>query len=103
MLLKTTIAGARPTPEPDRGGPGLHHRRATAQLGPKLKRRSQPAVRAFCPYVFWEATSATFSLKTWGRSGVYARESHGCARCKSVVCTLRLAVSGCVHRTLRKW
>ncbi|KAI8510578.1 hypothetical protein Bbelb_114940 [Branchiostoma belcheri] len=32
-----------------------------------------------------------------GRSGVDARHLHGCARCKSVVCTLRLAVSGCVH------
>ncbi|KAI8488063.1 hypothetical protein Bbelb_341810 [Branchiostoma belcheri] len=32
-----------------------------------------------------------------------ARHSHGCARCKSVVCTLRLAVSGCVHCTSRKW
>ncbi|KAI8506171.1 hypothetical protein Bbelb_155980 [Branchiostoma belcheri] len=42
-------------------------------------------------------------LKTWGRSGVNARHSHGCARCKSVVCTPRLAVSGCVHRSLRKW
>ncbi|KAI8486298.1 hypothetical protein Bbelb_360140 [Branchiostoma belcheri] len=54
--------------------------------------------RGFCPYVFWEAMSATFFLKTWGRSGVYAGHSHGCARCKSVVCTPRLAVSGCVHR-----
>ncbi|KAI8516677.1 Alpha-catulin [Branchiostoma belcheri] len=27
----------------------------------------------------------------------------GCARCKSVVCTPSLAVSGCVHRSLRKW
>ncbi|KAI8482544.1 hypothetical protein Bbelb_396920 [Branchiostoma belcheri] len=60
-------------------------------------------MRAFCPYVFWEATSATFFLKTWGRSGVDARHSHGCARCKSGVCTPRLAVSGCVHRSLRKW
>ncbi|KAI8506958.1 hypothetical protein Bbelb_153970 [Branchiostoma belcheri] len=50
------------------------------------------------------ATSATFFLKTWGRSGIDARHSHGFARCKtkSVVCTPRLAVSGCVHRTLRK-
>ncbi|KAI8500192.1 hypothetical protein Bbelb_217580 [Branchiostoma belcheri] len=31
-------------------------------------------------------------------SGVDARHSHGFARCKSVVCTPRLAVSGCVHR-----
>ncbi|KAI8496752.1 Leucine rich repeat C-terminal domain [Branchiostoma belcheri] len=50
-----------------------------------------------------QATSATFFLKTWGRSGVDARHSHGCKKCKSVVCTPRLAVSGCVHRTLRKW
>ncbi|KAI8481249.1 regulation of thyroid hormone proteinration [Branchiostoma belcheri] len=32
-----------------------------------------------------------------GRSGVDARHSHGFARCKSGVCTPRLAVSGCVH------
>ncbi|KAI8514180.1 hypothetical protein Bbelb_085040 [Branchiostoma belcheri] len=75
----------------------------TCGKGRGAKPRSQPAVRAFCPYVFWEATSATFFLKTWGRSGVDARHSHGCARCKCVVCTPRLAVSGCVHRSLRKW
>ncbi|KAI8484600.1 hypothetical protein Bbelb_377070 [Branchiostoma belcheri] len=45
-----------------------------------------------------KAASATFFLKTWGRSGVDARHSHGFARCKSVVCTPRLAVGGCVHR-----
>ncbi|KAI8503426.1 hypothetical protein Bbelb_183970 [Branchiostoma belcheri] len=51
------------------------------------------------PYVlfvrrfFWEATSATFFLKTWGSSGIDARHSHGCARCNSVVCTPRLADS----------
>ncbi|KAI8479102.1 hypothetical protein Bbelb_431670 [Branchiostoma belcheri] len=44
------------------------------------------------------ATSATFFLKTWGRSGIDARHSHGFARFKSVVCTPRLAVSGCLHR-----
>ncbi|KAI8513405.1 hypothetical protein Bbelb_100440 [Branchiostoma belcheri] len=38
-----------------------------------------------------------------GRSGIDARHSHGFARCESVVCTPRLAVSGCVYRTLRKW
>ncbi|KAI8516766.1 hypothetical protein Bbelb_053470 [Branchiostoma belcheri] len=37
----------------------------------------------------------------WPAEGV--RHSHGCARCTYVVCTTRLAVSGCVHRTLRKW
>ncbi|KAI8482509.1 hypothetical protein Bbelb_397450 [Branchiostoma belcheri] len=31
------------------------------------------------------------------RSGVYARHSHGCAKCKSVVCTPRLAVA-CIAR-----
>ncbi|KAI8513451.1 hypothetical protein Bbelb_100900 [Branchiostoma belcheri] len=46
-------------------------------------------------------------LKTWGRSGVYARHSHVARTVaqsvtKSGVCTPRLAVSGCVHRTLRK-
>ncbi|KAI8510875.1 hypothetical protein Bbelb_117910 [Branchiostoma belcheri] len=45
-----------------------------------------------------KATSATFFLKTWGRSGIDARHSHGFARFKSVVCTPRLAVSGCLHR-----
>ncbi|KAI8510804.1 hypothetical protein Bbelb_117200 [Branchiostoma belcheri] len=45
-----------------------------------------------------KATSATFFLKTWGRSGIDARHSHDLARCKSVDCTPRLAVSGCVHR-----
>ncbi|KAI8489335.1 hypothetical protein Bbelb_330740 [Branchiostoma belcheri] len=49
--------------------------------------RSQPAVPV-C-YVF---------LKRLGRSGVNARHSHRFARCKSVVCTPRLAVSDCVHR-----
>ncbi|KAI8517111.1 hypothetical protein Bbelb_056920 [Branchiostoma belcheri] len=37
----------------------------------------------------------------WPAEGV--RHSHGCARCTYVVCTTRLAVSDCVHRTLRKW
>ncbi|KAI8513412.1 hypothetical protein Bbelb_100510 [Branchiostoma belcheri] len=41
--------------------------------------------------------------KEWRRRTSLARQPHGCARCKSVVCTLRLAVSGCVHCTLRKW
>ncbi|KAI8481248.1 cuticle development [Branchiostoma belcheri] len=40
------------------------------------------------------ATSGTFFLKTWGRSGIDARHSHGFARCKSVFCMPRLAVSG---------
>ncbi|KAI8519689.1 hypothetical protein Bbelb_029460 [Branchiostoma belcheri] len=39
--------------------------------------------------------------KEWRRRTSLARDSHGCARCKSVVCTPRLAVSGCVHRTLQ--
>ncbi|KAI8503453.1 hypothetical protein Bbelb_184240 [Branchiostoma belcheri] len=30
-------------------------------------------------------------------SGVYARHSHGCAKCKSVACTPSLAVSGCMR------
>ncbi|KAI8492992.1 hypothetical protein Bbelb_289960 [Branchiostoma belcheri] len=46
-------------------------------------------------YVWDPATSATFFLKTWGRSDVDVK-------CKSVVCTPSLAVSGCVHRSLRK-
>ncbi|KAI8494113.1 hypothetical protein Bbelb_284600 [Branchiostoma belcheri] len=33
----TKEADARPTPEPDRGRPGLHPRRASSQLGPTLK------------------------------------------------------------------
>ncbi|KAI8499823.1 hypothetical protein Bbelb_221400 [Branchiostoma belcheri] len=37
-------------------------------------------------------------LRDIGTSGVYARHSHGWTKCKSVVCTPRLAVSGCVHR-----
>ncbi|KAI8519615.1 hypothetical protein Bbelb_028720 [Branchiostoma belcheri] len=41
--------------------------------------------------------------KQQGRSGIDARHSHGFSRCKSVVCTPRLSVSGCVHCTLRKW
>ncbi|KAI8512295.1 hypothetical protein Bbelb_089340 [Branchiostoma belcheri] len=72
----------------------------------EMKRRkpwSQPAIRAFCPYVFLGGYVCYVFSETWGRRGVYARHSHGCARCKSVVCTPRLAVSGCVHRSLRKW
>ncbi|KAI8478460.1 hypothetical protein Bbelb_438060 [Branchiostoma belcheri] len=41
-------------------------------------------------------------MKEWRRRTSLARQSHGCERCKSVVCTLRLAVSGCVHCKLRK-
>ncbi|KAI8514685.1 hypothetical protein Bbelb_072760 [Branchiostoma belcheri] len=38
--------------------------------------------------------------KEWRRRTSLSRHSHGCAKCtcKSVVCTPRLAVSGCVHR-----
>ncbi|KAI8502332.1 hypothetical protein Bbelb_199200 [Branchiostoma belcheri] len=46
--------------------------------------------------------TVTTRRKKWRRRTSLARQSHDCARCKSVVCTLRLAVSGCVHRTLRK-
>ncbi|KAI8492018.1 hypothetical protein Bbelb_303910 [Branchiostoma belcheri] len=49
-------------------------------------------------YVFSENVG-----KEWHRRTSLARHSHGCARCKSVVCTPRLAVCGCVYRTLRKW
>ncbi|KAI8509494.1 hypothetical protein Bbelb_133420 [Branchiostoma belcheri] len=48
-------------------------------------------------YVFSEIVE-----KEWRRRTSLARHSHGCTKCKSVVCTPRLAVSGCVHRTLRK-
>ncbi|KAI8509385.1 hypothetical protein Bbelb_132330 [Branchiostoma belcheri] len=48
-------------------------------------------------YVFSENVG-----KEWHRRTPLARHSHGFARCKSVVCTPRLAVGGCVHRTLRK-
>ncbi|KAI8502729.1 Carboxylesterase 5A [Branchiostoma belcheri] len=37
------------------------------------------------------------SGKEWRRRTALARHLHGCAKCKSVVCTPRLAVSGCVH------
>ncbi|KAI8513779.1 hypothetical protein Bbelb_081030 [Branchiostoma belcheri] len=49
-------------------------------------------------YVFSENVGKDWRLRT-----SLARHSHGCAKCKSVVCTPRLAVSGCVHRSLRKW
>ncbi|KAI8506485.1 hypothetical protein Bbelb_159120 [Branchiostoma belcheri] len=39
----------------------------------------------------------------WRLRTSLARHSHGCAKCKSGVCTPSLAVSGCVHRTFRKW
>ncbi|KAI8510921.1 hypothetical protein Bbelb_118370 [Branchiostoma belcheri] len=58
------------------------------------------------PYVFWKATSATFFSenvwKKWRRHTPLARHSHGFARCKSGVCTPRLAVSGCVHHSTQK-
>ncbi|KAI8506590.1 regulation of mast cell degranulation [Branchiostoma belcheri] len=44
-------------------------------------------------YVFSENVG-----KEWHRRTSLARHSHGFARCQSVVCTPRLAVSGCVHR-----
>ncbi|KAI8478887.1 hypothetical protein Bbelb_433860 [Branchiostoma belcheri] len=48
-------------------------------------------LRGHVCYVFSENVG-----KEWLRRTSVARQSHGCARCKSVVCTL--AVSGCVHR-----
>ncbi|KAI8519025.1 hypothetical protein Bbelb_022820 [Branchiostoma belcheri] len=35
--------------------------------------------------------------KEWHRRTSLARQSHGWTKCKSVVCTPSLAVSGCVH------
>ncbi|KAI8490931.1 hypothetical protein Bbelb_313500 [Branchiostoma belcheri] len=49
-------------------------------------------------YVFSENVRKEWRLRT-----SLARHSHGCARCKSGVCTPSLAVSSCVDRTLRKW
>ncbi|KAI8480732.1 hypothetical protein Bbelb_415250 [Branchiostoma belcheri] len=40
--------------------------------------------------------------KEWRRRTPLARHSHGFARCKRVVCTPRLAVSGCVHHSTQK-
>ncbi|KAI8514732.1 Vacuolar protein sorting-associated protein 54, partial [Branchiostoma belcheri] len=48
-------------------------------------------------YVFSENVGKEWRLRT-----SLARHLYGCARCKSGVCTPRLAVSGCVHRSLRK-
>ncbi|KAI8508126.1 hypothetical protein Bbelb_143660 [Branchiostoma belcheri] len=49
-----------------------------------------------------KATSVTFFSenvgKEWRLRTSLARHSHGCTKCKSVVCTPSLAVSGCVHR-----
>ncbi|KAI8518003.1 hypothetical protein Bbelb_040200 [Branchiostoma belcheri] len=60
-----------------------------------------------CIYVYQNNQSRSphwaTARKEWRQRTSLARHSHGCARCKSVVCTLRLAVSGCVHCTLRKW
>ncbi|KAI8519858.1 hypothetical protein Bbelb_031150 [Branchiostoma belcheri] len=58
--------------------------------------RSREGDRYVC-YVFSENVGKEWRLRT-----SLARHSHGCAKCKSVVCTPRLVVSGCVHRTLRK-
>ncbi|KAI8491918.1 hypothetical protein Bbelb_302910 [Branchiostoma belcheri] len=40
--------------------------------------------------------------KEWRRRTSLARHSHGCAKCKSVVCTPSLAVSGCEHHSTQK-
>ena len=71
--------------------------------------RSQPTVPVFSPYVFGGGHGRNVFLKMWGGRG---KSSEGVRQLTSlaqfaqgvyVARTPRLAVSGCVHRTLRTW
>ncbi|KAI8482670.1 Neurexophilin [Branchiostoma belcheri] len=53
----------------------------------------QTMVDSYVCYVFSENVGKEWRLRT-----SLARHSPGCTKCKSVVCTPSLAVSGCVHR-----
>ncbi|KAI8480735.1 hypothetical protein Bbelb_415280 [Branchiostoma belcheri] len=59
------------------------------------KTYGQKARTASCDRRFSHVCSASVTTRRWPAEGV--RHSHGCARCTYVVCTTRLAVSGCVH------
>jgi len=64
---------------------------------------SQPAVRLFCPHVFWMLRALRFFLNTWvgrGMSREDARHTHGVRPWHT---SHVYGVSGCVYRTLLTW
>ncbi|KAI8514759.1 E3 ubiquitin-protein ligase ubr1 [Branchiostoma belcheri] len=85
----------------DRFGPGFEPTtsRAPVRHSNLSAKRSRPVCRiCYVCYVSSENVRKEWRLRT-----SLARHSHCCTKCKSVVPMPSLAVSGCVHCTLRKW